>query len=103
MKNKDNGNYRYHNNFFWADSSIPKHNRISQCPTGYEGYKKSCYKFGVDSTTFHDAQRLCQQENGHLASITSVFEYGFVRGFSANSNLSSYCLGLHLSKVRFSF
>ncbi|XP_022330695.2 macrophage mannose receptor 1-like isoform X2 [Crassostrea virginica] len=80
------------------DSSIPKHNIISQCPTGYEGYKRSCYKFGVDSTTFYDAQRLCQQENGHLASIPSVFEYGFVRGFSAKSNLSSFWLGLHLSK-----
>ena len=41
------------------------------CSDDWEGHGDRCYYWSTDKKTWNEAEAFCQQENGHLASITS--------------------------------
>ena len=50
-----------------------------QCPDGWKLFGASCYKFDERSTTWAEADKLCAQEGGRLASIHSKDEDDFIK------------------------
>ena len=50
-----------------------------QCPHGWKLFGASCYKFDERSTTWAEADKLCAQEGGRLASIHSKAEDDFIK------------------------
>jgi hypothetical protein len=90
--------------FIFIDSTIVNKEISSGCPLGYEEYKRRCFKFGLDTTNYDSAQRICEQKKGNLASITSVYEYGISRGIAAKYNVPIFWIGLRSTNVSmFSF
>lgn len=90
--------------YLLTDSSISYAKRDSVCPPDYEQFGKSCYMFHAVPENFDSAQKNCQRHsNGRLVSVTSVYEYGFVRGMTAQVNLTSHWIGLRRSNVSMLF
>lgn len=90
--------------YLLTDSSISYAKRDSVCPPDYEQFGKSCYMFHAVPENFDSAQKNCQRHsNGRLVSVTSVYEYGFVRGMTAQVNLNSHWIGLRRSNVSMLF
>lgn len=90
--------------YLLTDSSISYVKRDSVCPPDYEQFGKSCYMFHAVPENFDSAQKNCQRHsNGRLVSVTSVYEYGFVRGMTAQVNLNSHWIGLRRSNVSMLF
>lgn len=79
------------------DSFVPNNKRDNDCPRGYEQFGKNCYMYHAVPENFDSAQKNCQSNNGSLVSVTSVYEYGFVRGMTAQANLNSHWIGLRRS------
>ncbi|XP_072570731.1 uncharacterized protein [Paramormyrops kingsleyae] len=52
----------------------------SPCPAGYTSWYKNCYKLVAEQKTWEEAQALCVQEKGNLASIDHSYEQAFVAG-----------------------
>ncbi|XP_053409086.1 macrophage mannose receptor 1-like [Mercenaria mercenaria] len=48
------------------------------CKTGYSFYMGSCYKVSKTSKNWNDAQADCKNDNGNLASVTSIQESAFI-------------------------
>lgn len=54
------------------------------CDIGWVGQGNSCYMLTTDQRTWFDAQMLCRQQGGDLASVKDVSENNYVFGFIAN-------------------
>lgn len=90
-------------NYLLPDSFVPNNKRDNDCPRGYEQFGKNCYMYHAVPENFDSAQKNCQSNNGSLVSVTSVYEYGFVRGLTAQANLNSHWIGLRRSNVSMLF
>lgn len=68
------------------------------CPIGYAQFGKNCYIYHTVPENFDNALKNCQGNNkGSLVSVTSVYEYGFVRGMVAKVSLNNHWIGLRRS------
>eukprot|EP00092_Neocalanus_flemingeri_P098229 GFUD01125249.1.p1 GENE.GFUD01125249.1~~GFUD01125249.1.p1 ORF type:complete len:197 (-),score=24.51 GFUD01125249.1:290-880(-) len=54
------------------------------CPTGWEKYGTSCYKYFSAPLNWLDAQSVCVLHQGWLATIESAGENGFIDGIATN-------------------
>ncbi|XP_062571892.1 macrophage mannose receptor 1-like [Saccostrea cucullata] len=80
------------------DPSIEFKPSPSECPPMFEQYLRSCFRFEVGPVDQSEAQKICEQRKGNLASITSPYEYGFSRGIAAKQNFTVYWIGLEKTK-----
>ncbi|XP_048736074.2 macrophage mannose receptor 1-like isoform X1 [Ostrea edulis] len=70
-------------------------NTTTQCPSNYIQYKRSCYKFYSDITLDWDsADHHCRLDNGTLASISTVYEFGFIQAIGLQFNMKTFWIGL---------
>jgi len=91
--------------FWWEDTScltrlvdnktaapICQHSKVSGCPGGqFDGH---CYVLMDTFLSWQDAEQLCVDLGGHLASIHSVPEYDFVNNLvKSNSSQTLFWLG----------
>uniref|UniRef100_A0AAY5L9C5 C-type lectin domain-containing protein n=1 Tax=Esox lucius TaxID=8010 RepID=A0AAY5L9C5_ESOLU len=64
-------------------SSLPTMNqgpqsRSSSCPHGWANYGKVCYQYVSILASWTDAELICLQLGGNLASVHSLSEYNFL-------------------------
>ena len=50
----------------------------ARCESGWTMFKNDCYKFSLEAKDWDEAEKICVQDNGHLASILSNDEMVFI-------------------------
>ena len=67
------------------------------CPDHWSAFNGSCYKYSSDSTTWSNADNLCLQEGGRLASVHSREEDRFLQSLGVGGTfwLGGYPSGNH--------
>lgn len=85
--------------FFFADLSIPVI-ESTVCPPHYVGNNGRCYRFFQDiPLDWESADHFCTLDNGTLASISTIYRFGFIQALSRHVNLTTYWIGLRRSNV----
>ncbi|XP_028447982.1 ladderlectin-like [Perca flavescens] len=51
----------------------------ASCPVGWNQLGTRCFAFYIQTKTWSDAENFCQSAGGHLASIHSDAEHGFIK------------------------
>ncbi|KAL4217787.1 carbohydrate binding [Mactra antiquata] len=64
------------------------------CEDSWTRYGDSCYFFGHDDLTFHDAQRFCEHFSSNLTDINSSAENSFLRGYLTDLRAPKHWIGL---------
>ena len=73
---------------------------LDNCPSGWDGYGNSCYKFVIQSSSmrglnWESARRDCLGYGGDLVSIANQSEMSFVFGKSSRVWSQRYWIGLN--------
>jgi len=63
------------------------------CVDDWEAYDDHCYYWSTNTKTWNEAEAFCQQENGHLASITSEAINQYVREGMNSRDLGNTWIG----------
>uniref|UniRef100_A0A914Y6Q8 C-type lectin domain-containing protein n=1 Tax=Panagrolaimus superbus TaxID=310955 RepID=A0A914Y6Q8_9BILA len=56
------------------------------CPVGSVGWQNSCYSFQSNSTSFTNAEIVCENLNGHLTSIHNGFTDALIAGYQKSKH-----------------
>lgn len=84
---------------FFADLSIPVI-ESTVCPPHYMENNGRCYRFFQDiPLDWESADHFCTLDNGTLASISTIYRFGFIQALSRHVNLTTYWIGLRRSNV----
>ena len=69
------------------------------CSDDWEEHGDRCYYWSTDKKTWNEAEAFCQQENGHLASITSeaINQY-FLDGWNSRGRSRTWIGGNDIDK-----
>lgn len=87
------------NVFFFADLSIPVI-ESTVCPPHYVENNGRCYRFFQDiPLDWESADHFCTLDNGTLASISTIYRFGFIQALGRHVNLTTYWIGLRRSNV----
>lgn len=87
------------NVFFFADLSIPVI-ESTVCPPHYVENNGRCYRFFQDiPLDWESADHFCTLDNGTLASISTLYRFGFIQALGRHVNLTTYWIGLRRSNV----
>uniref|UniRef100_A0A3B3S2K5 C-type lectin domain-containing protein n=1 Tax=Paramormyrops kingsleyae TaxID=1676925 RepID=A0A3B3S2K5_9TELE len=88
--------------------SLPTHFTLNYstvpgpCPAGYTSWYKNCYKLVAEQKTWEEAQALCVQEKGNLASIDHSYEQAFVAGAVLQGKSDAW-IGLRVMVAHFTW
>ncbi|XP_061172826.1 macrophage mannose receptor 1-like isoform X2 [Saccostrea echinata] len=81
------------------DPSIATH-VTSQCPPNYVQNRQSCYRFFNDiRLDWESADHHCRLENGTLAAISTVYEFGYIQAIALQFNMTTFWIGLRKSNA----
>ena len=68
---------------------------IALCPTGYQAYKESCYKFNDEVTVSREAANTaCKSDGAHLVDITSEEEQNMLADYLSSVKAQDMWIGL---------
>ncbi|XP_062604307.1 C-type mannose receptor 2-like isoform X1 [Saccostrea cucullata] len=81
------------------DPSIAKQ-ITSQCPPNYVQNRQSCYRFFNDiRLDWKSADHHCRLDNGTLAAISTVYEFGYIQAIALHFNMTTFWIGLRKSNT----
>jgi hypothetical protein len=73
----------------------------TQCPSKYIQYKRSCYKFYSDiALDWDSADNHCRLDNGTLASVSTVYDFGYIQAIGLQFNVKTFWIGLRKTNVQ---
>ncbi|XP_052701321.1 macrophage mannose receptor 1-like [Crassostrea angulata] len=83
----------------WKDLSIPVI-ESTVCPPHYVENNGRCYRFFQDiPLDWESADHFCTLDNGTLASISTIYRFGFIQALGRHVNLTTYWIGLRRSNT----
>lgn len=81
------------------DPSIPEI-ESTVCPPNYVENNGRCYRFFQDiPLDWKSADHFCTLDNGTLASISTIYRFGFIQALGRHVNLTTYWIGLRRSNT----
>ncbi|XP_028447706.1 galactose-specific lectin nattectin-like [Perca flavescens] len=75
----------------------------ASCPPGWRQFGSRCFGFHMQTKTWINAEIFCQNAGGHLASIHSAAEHGFIRSLInqvSGANTQAWLGGSDAGQVR---
>ena len=66
---------------------------VEACEEGWEKHGNHCYLWSTKQTTWIAAEKFCQEQGGHLASVASHEKLGYLRSGLARIGVTDIWLG----------